>query len=32
VLTEGEFVAAGTAVVVTRVEGARIFVRPEVHP
>jgi membrane-bound serine protease (ClpP class) len=29
VLTEGEFVAAGTPVVVTRVEGARIFVRPE---
>ncbi len=28
VLTEGEFVAAGTAVVVTRVEGARIFVKP----
>jgi len=27
VLTEGDFVAAGTAVVVTRVEGARIFVR-----
>jgi membrane-bound serine protease (ClpP class) len=32
VLTEGEFVAAGTAIVVTRVEGARIFVRPEVTP
>jgi membrane-bound serine protease (ClpP class) len=30
VLTEGEFVTAGTAVVVTRVEGARIFVKPEV--
>lgn len=30
VLTEGEFVPAGTAVVVTRVEGARIFVKPEV--
>ena len=29
VLTEGEFVPAGTAVIVTRVEGARIFVRPE---
>lgn len=29
VLTEGDFVAAGTAVTVTRVEGARIFVRPE---
>jgi membrane-bound serine protease (ClpP class) len=28
VLTEGEFVPAGTAVVVTRVEGARIFVKP----
>jgi membrane-bound serine protease (ClpP class) len=27
VLTEGDFVAAGTAVVVTRVEGARVFVR-----
>jgi len=27
VLTEGDFVPAGTAVVVTRVEGARIFVR-----
>ena len=27
VLTEGEFVPAGTAVMVTRVEGARIFVR-----
>jgi len=29
VLTEGDFVPAGTAVIVTRVEGARIFVRPE---
>ena len=29
VLTEGEFVPAGTPVRVTRVEGARIFVRPE---
>ena len=28
VLTEGDFVPAGTAVTVTRVEGARIFVRP----
>ena len=28
VLTEGEFVPAGTPVRVTRVEGARIFVRP----
>lgn len=28
VLTEGEFVTAGTPVRVTRVEGARIFVRP----
>lgn len=28
VLTEGEFVPAGAPVVVTRVEGARIFVRP----
>jgi membrane-bound serine protease (ClpP class) len=32
VLTEGDFVQAGTAVVVTRVEGARIFVKPEVGP
>lgn len=32
VLTEGEFVAAGTPVVVTRVEGARIFVRPRNEP
>jgi membrane-bound serine protease (ClpP class) len=32
VLTEGDFIAAGTPVVVTRVEGARIFVRPEVIP
>jgi membrane-bound serine protease (ClpP class) len=30
VLTEGEFVPAGTPVRVTRVEGARVFVRPEV--
>jgi membrane-bound serine protease (ClpP class) len=29
VLTEGEFVPAGTPVRVTRVEGARIFVRPD---
>jgi membrane-bound serine protease (ClpP class) len=29
VLTEGEFVPAGTAVVVTRVEGARVFVKAE---
>lgn len=29
VLTEGDFVPAGAAVVVTRVEGARIFVRRE---
>jgi membrane-bound serine protease (ClpP class) len=29
VLTEGEFVPAGTPVRVTRVEGSRIFVRPE---
>lgn len=28
VLTEGEFVAAGTPIQVTRVEGSRIFVRP----
>jgi membrane-bound serine protease (ClpP class) len=28
VLTEGDFVPAGTAVTVTRVEGARIFVAP----
>jgi membrane-bound serine protease (ClpP class) len=28
VLTEGEFVTAGTEIRVTRVEGARIFVRP----
>jgi membrane-bound serine protease (ClpP class) len=32
VLTEGEFVAAGTPVVVTRVEGARVFVRPRSEP
>jgi membrane-bound serine protease (ClpP class) len=31
VLTEGEFIAAGTAVRVTRVEGARIFVEPVTH-
>ena len=30
VLTEGDFVPAGTPVRVTRVEGARIFVRPEI--
>jgi membrane-bound serine protease (ClpP class) len=29
VLTEGDFVPAGTPVRVTRVEGARIFVRPQ---
>jgi membrane-bound serine protease (ClpP class) len=29
VLTEGDFVPAGTPLRVTRVEGARIFVRPE---
>jgi membrane-bound serine protease (ClpP class) len=28
VLTEGEFVSAGSPVIVTRVEGARIFVDP----
>jgi len=28
VLSEGEFVAAGSPVIVTRVEGARVFVRP----
>jgi membrane-bound serine protease (ClpP class) len=28
VLTEGEFIAAGTPVRVTRVEGARVFVEP----
>ncbi len=32
VLTEGDFVPAGTPVRVTRVEGARIFVRPEPAP
>jgi membrane-bound serine protease (ClpP class) len=32
VLTEGEFVPAGTPVTVTRVEGARIFVRPRSEP
>jgi membrane-bound serine protease (ClpP class) len=31
VLTEGDFVHAGTAVTVTRVEGARIFVRTAVQ-
>ncbi|MBV8600676.1 MAG: ATP-dependent Clp protease proteolytic subunit [Candidatus Eremiobacteraeota bacterium] len=31
VLTEGDFVPAGTAVTVTRVEGARIFVVPVDH-
>ena len=31
VLTEGDFVQEGTAVTVTRVEGARIFVRPAVE-
>ena len=29
VLTDGDFVPAGSAVVVTRVEGARVFVRAE---
>jgi membrane-bound serine protease (ClpP class) len=28
VLTEGEFIAAGTAIRVVRVEGARVFVEP----
>ncbi len=28
VLTEGDFVAAGTPVIISRVEGARVFVRP----
>jgi membrane-bound serine protease (ClpP class) len=32
VLTEGDFVPSGTPVRVTRVEGARIFVRPEPEP
>jgi membrane-bound serine protease (ClpP class) len=32
VLTEGEFIAAGTPIHVTRVEGARIFVEPTTHP
>lgn len=32
VLSEGDFVPSGTPVRVTRVEGARIFVRPEVEP
>jgi len=31
VLTEGDFVPEGTAVTVTRVEGARVFVRPAVE-
>ncbi|MBV8424591.1 MAG: ATP-dependent Clp protease proteolytic subunit [Candidatus Eremiobacteraeota bacterium] len=31
VLTEGDFVQEGTAVTVTRVEGARIFVRPAIE-
>lgn len=31
VLTEGEFIAAGTPIRVTRVEGARIFVEPDTH-
>jgi membrane-bound serine protease (ClpP class) len=29
VLSEGDFVPSGTPVRVTRVEGSRIFVRPE---
>jgi membrane-bound serine protease (ClpP class) len=32
VLTEGEFIPAGTPVRVTRVEGARIFVEPVTLP
>jgi membrane-bound serine protease (ClpP class) len=32
VLTEGEFVPAGTPLIVTRVEGARVFVRPRSEP
>jgi len=32
VLTSGEFIAAGTPVRVTRVEGARIFVEPVTLP
>jgi len=32
VLTEGEFIPQGTAIRVTRVEGARIFVEPAAHP
>jgi membrane-bound serine protease (ClpP class) len=32
VLTEGEFIAAGTPVRVTRVEGARVFVEPVTLP
>lgn len=31
VLTEGDFIAAGTPIRVTRVEGARIFVEPITH-
>ncbi len=31
VLTEGEFIAQGTPIRVTRVEGARIFVQPLAH-
>lgn len=32
VLTEGEYISQGTAIRVTRVEGARIFVESAVHP
>jgi membrane-bound serine protease (ClpP class) len=32
VLTEGEFIAAGTPIRVTRVEGARVFVEPVTLP
>ncbi len=32
VLTEGEYIPQGTAIRVTRVEGARIFVEPAVNP
>jgi len=32
VLTEGEFIASGTPVRVTRVEGARVFVEPVLLP
>lgn len=32
VLTEGEYIAQGVAIRVTRVEGARIFVEPAVNP